>query len=37
MFAQTPRLGPKAQLNRMDECYRHYMMLRKRYRSMISR
>lgn len=37
MFAQTPRPGPKAQLNRVDEYYRRYMMLRKRYRSMISR
>lgn len=37
MLGQTTRPGPKAQLNRVDESYRHYMMLRKRYRSMISR
>lgn len=37
MFGQTLRPDPEAQLNRVDECYRHYMMLRKRYRSMISR
>ena len=37
MLGQTTRPGPKAQPDRVDECYRHYMMLRKRYRSMISR
>lgn len=37
MFGQTPRPGPEAQPDRVDEHYRHYMMLRKRYRSMISR
>lgn len=37
IFGQTLRLGPKAQPDRVDEHYRRYMMLRKRYRSMISR
>lgn len=37
MFAQTLRPDPEAQLNRVDKYYRRYMMLRKRYRSMISR
>lgn len=37
MFGQTTRPGPKAQPDRADEHRRRYMMLRKRYRSMISR
>lgn len=37
MFGQTTRPGPKAQPDRTDEHHRRYMMLRKRYRSMISR
>lgn len=37
MFGQTLMPGPKAQPDRADEHHRRYIMLRKRYRSMISR
>lgn len=37
MLGQTLMPGPKAQPDRVDEHHRRYMMLCKRYRSMISR